>query len=51
MHHPLGEVSDVGHKEFIIVNDLQHYPQPSYQIYGPPATTIPVSHQLTGPCK
>lgn len=25
------------------------YPQPSYQIYGPPATTIPVSHRLTGP--
>jgi len=33
----------------MIHQTLGEYPQPSYQIYGPPANTIPVSHRLTGP--
>ncbi|RDB20474.1 hypothetical protein Hypma_012474 [Hypsizygus marmoreus] len=28
---------------------LVDYPQPSYQIYGPPSATVPMSHRLTGP--
>lgn len=51
MMHSYGDVSDFNYLSFTILNHLQQYPQPSYQIYGPPATTIPVSHRLTGPCK
>jgi hypothetical protein len=51
MHRSLGEVSDFWCFGFNMLSYLQQYPQPSYQIYGPPASTIPVSHRLTGPCK
>jgi len=46
-----GDVSDL----FIIPRHSHllpcQYPQPSYQIYGPPTGTVPLNHRLTGPCK
>jgi hypothetical protein len=50
VHRSLGEVSDFLCVGFDMLSYMQQYPQPSYSIYGPPAT-VPVSHRLTGPCR